>query len=102
MNEKKILSLLGIAKKAGKTVSGLDMTVQSIRKNKSSVKVILLASDTSKNTVKRIGNTSEYYSVPLIKMEAVKSELARLIGSTAEVSVVGVTDEGFAEAMRNS
>ena len=99
MNEKKIISLLGIAKKAGKTVCGTDMTVESIRKKASSVKVILLASDASANTVKRIKNTSEYYSVPLICMQIDKEELAKTVGSIAQVSVIGVLDDGFASAM---
>ena len=34
LNEGEIISLLGIAKKAGKTVSGTDMTVESVRKKK--------------------------------------------------------------------
>lgn len=102
MNEKKILSLLGIAKKAGKTVSGTDMTVESIRKKRGSVKVILLASDTSKNTVKKINNTSQYYEIALIALETGKVQLGALLGHGTELSVVGVTDSGFADAMKKA
>ena len=102
MNEKKILSLLGIAKKAGKTVIGTDMTVQSIRKRSDSVKLILAASDSSKNTVKRISNTAQYYEVDLITLMADRIALGQLLGHSAEVSVVGITDIGFADAMKKA
>ncbi len=102
MNDKKIISLLGIAKKAGKTVSGTDMTVQSIRKKASSVKVILLACDASANTVKRISNTASYYSVPIIRLSLGKDELGGYVNGGAELSVVGITDSGFAEAMKKA
>ena len=102
MNEKKILSLLGIARKAGKTVLGTDMTVESIRKKSSSVKTILLAADSSANTVKRIKNTSEYYGIHLINLSVGKTDLAQLMGHSAELSVVGITDTGFADAMKKA
>ena len=102
MNEKKILSLLGIARKAGKAVLGTDMTVESIRKKSSSVKIILMASHASQNTVKRIKNTSEYYGIHLICLSADKIELAQLMGHSSELSVIGVTDSGFADAMKKA
>lgn len=99
IDEKKLLSLLGIAKKAGKTVCGTDMAVESVRSGKkNSVKLFLLAADASQNTVKRIKNTSAYYGVPLITA-ADKATLAHTVGSPAEISVIGITDAGFAEAM---
>ena len=99
-NEKKLLSLLGIAKKAGKVISGTDMAVESIRSGKkSSVKLLLIASDASANTRKRINNTSAYYNVPLIVTDADKSELSKLTGHGSELSVIGITDDGFAQAM---
>ena len=102
MNEKKIISLLGIAKKAGKTVSGTDMTVEGIRGKKNAVRLVLLAADASENTVKKITDKSSYYDVPLIRMECGKSELGRVTGSISEISVIGITDEGFAAAMQKA
>ena len=100
IGEAKVLSLLGIAKKAGKVICGTDMAVESIRSGKKgSVVLLLLASDESKYAVKRIENTSAYYKIPLIRLQADKLELARLTGSRAELSVAGITDTGFANAM---
>ena len=99
-DEKKLISLLGIAKKAGRVVSGTDMAVESVRSGKkNSVKLLLLAADASANTVKRIENTGAYHKVPVIRLSVNKAELARLTGSGAELSAVGVTDTGFVEAM---
>lgn len=102
MNEIKILSLLGMAKKAGKTVCGTDMTVESIRKNASSVKVVITASDSSDGTVKRIVNTASYYGVDVIPLAVTKEKLGHLLGCGAELSVVGVKDSGFAAAVKKA
>ena len=99
-DEKKLLALLGIAKKAGKVVSGTDMVVESIRsQKKNSVKLLILSSDASANTTKRINNTSAYYNIPLMVTEADKNELAHITGHSSALSVVGIIDSGFAEAM---
>ena len=98
-NEKKILALLGIAKKAGKTVSGTDMAVESVRSGKkSAVKLFVTAENASQNTVKRITNTSAYYGIPIVTVSD-KATLGHTVGSTSEISTVGVTDQGLAEAM---
>ena len=102
-DEKKLLALLGIAKKAGKVISGTDMVTESIRsKSKTSVKLILLACDASQNTKKKINNTAQYYNIPLLSVSTDKSELARLTGHSSELSVIGITDQGFANAMQKA
>ena len=99
-DENKLKSLLGIAKKAGKAILGTDMTVEAIRgSKKKSVKLILVAKDASQTTVKRINNTGSFYKIPVIVAAFDKGELAHIVGSQAELSVVGISDEGFAKAM---
>lgn len=99
-DENKLRALLGIAKKAGKAILGTDMTVEAIRSGKKkSVKLILVAADASQTTVKRITNTGSFYKVPIIVTAFDKSELAHIVGSEAELSVVGISDEGFAKAI---
>ena len=47
-DEKKLRSLLGFAKKAGKVINGTDMAVESVRSGKkNAVKLFILASDAS-------------------------------------------------------
>ena len=99
-NETKVISLIGIAKKAGKLLSGTDRVVESIRKkDKNGVKLLLCSVDASQNTLKRIGNTASFYGVPFYKLAIDKEELAKVIGSDALVSVIGITDAGFCKAM---
>ncbi len=99
-NETKVISLIGIAKKAGKVLSGTERVVDSIRKKeKNGVKLLLCSADASQNTVKRIGNTSSFYTIPFYKLTINKDELARIIGSDSLVSVIGITDAGFCKAM---
>ena len=99
-NETKVISLIGIAKKAGKVLSGTERVVDSIRKKeKNGVKLLLCSADASQNTLKRIGNTSSFYSIPYYKLSVSKDELARIIGSDSLVSVIGITDVGFCKAM---
>jgi len=99
-NETKVISLIGIAKKAGKVQSGTERVVDSIRKKeKNGVKLLLCSADASQNTLKRIGNTSSFYGIPYYKLSVSKDELARIIGSDSLVSVIGITDVGFCKAM---
>ncbi len=99
-NETKVISLIGIAKKAGKVLSGTERVVDSIRKKeKNGVKLLLCSADASQNTIKRIGNTSSFYRIPVYKLWVDKNELARIIGSDSLVSVIGITDAGFCKAM---
>ncbi|MBR2474573.1 MAG: ribosomal L7Ae/L30e/S12e/Gadd45 family protein [Clostridia bacterium] len=99
----KIMSLIGIAKKAGKVISGTDMAVESVRSGrKNSVKLLVVACDASRNTLKRIDNTSAYYQIPVIKLDSDKAELARITGHSSTLSVIGITDTGFAKAMQEA
>ncbi len=99
-NEAKVISLIGIAKKAGKVLNGTERVVDSVRKKeKNGVKLLLCSADASQNTVKRIGNTSSFYKIPFYTLSIDKSELGRITGSDSLVSVIGITDAGFCKAM---
>lgn len=50
MNDR-ILSLLGICKRAGKLITGADTTIDSIRKSKA--KLVIFANDFSKSSKKK-------------------------------------------------
>lgn len=104
MNEQKVKGLIGIAKKAGKIVSGSEQTVDSVRsaKGNKGVKLLLCSADASQNTLKRIRNCSEYYKVPMDILSIDKNELAHITGYSGELSVIGVTDAGFAKAIREN
>ncbi|BAL61920.1 ribosomal protein L7A family [Melissococcus plutonius DAT561] len=50
MNDQKILNLLGLATKAGKIVTGEELTIKDIRNQKTAL--VFIAKDASKNTKK--------------------------------------------------
>ena len=52
--EQKAYNLIGIAKKAGKVIGGTDMVADRIREKRNAVKAVLISSDASENTLKKI------------------------------------------------
>lgn len=91
MDKEKILNLLGLAMRAGKLVTGEELTVADIRAQKT--KFVLVAADASKNTHKKITDKCLYYQVPLSDTFT-QSEISHAIGRTR--MVIGINDQGFA------
>ncbi|MCR4908812.1 MAG: ribosomal L7Ae/L30e/S12e/Gadd45 family protein [Lachnospiraceae bacterium] len=97
MRNDRVLSLLGLAAKAGKVVSGDFSTLEAIKSRKAFL--VILAEDASKNTAKKFGDKTSYYRVPLIRYATVET-LAHAIGKDMR-SVAALTDQGFADAIRS-
>lgn len=89
----KALSLLSLAMKAGKVVSGEFMTEKEIKSGKA--KLVIVASDASENTKKMFRNMSEYRHVEMIEFGD-KESLGRAIGKEMRASLA-IIDEGFAK-----
>ncbi len=89
--ENRIYSMLSIASKAGRIVSGEDPVRNSIRQGK--VKMLIISEDASANTYKRFSNAAAYYKVDFIHW-GLKQQLGSSIGKS-ERSILGITDEGF-------
>jgi ribosomal protein L7Ae-like RNA K-turn-binding protein len=96
MTQQQWMSLLGLANRARKLISGEELVVKEIRSGKA--KLVLLAEDASKNTEKKISDKCAYYQIPLKRVEN-RSLLGQAIGKEARV-VVAVLDEGFAQKLR--
>jgi ribosomal protein L7Ae-like RNA K-turn-binding protein len=96
MGNERWASLLGLANRAGKVISGEELTVKEIRSGKA--KLVFLAEDASENTTKKITDKCSSYGVPLRKVSD-RYTLGRAIGKDARV-VVAVMDEGFANKLR--
>lgn len=95
MNKSKELSLLGLAAKAGKVVSGEFATEKAVKSGKA--RLVFIAGDASDNTKKNFTDMCTHYEVPLYVVSS-KEELGNAIGKDYRASV-GVTDENFAVAM---
>ena len=94
-NNNKVLSLLGLATKAGKVASGEFSTEKSVKAGKGFL--VLVADDASQNTRKKFQNMCDFYEVPIYFI-ANKEELGRFCGKEFRASLA-VQDENFAKAM---
>ena len=94
--ERKILTLLGFAQKAGKLLSGDDLVIAALEKNRA--KLVLVAEDCGVNTKKKAASVLEKTIVPNY-IWGEKTRLGHAIGKSPR-SMVAITDEGFAKAIR--
>lgn len=91
----KVFSLIGLATRAGKTVSGEFSTEKSVKSGKGFL--VLAAEDASENTRKKFQNMCDYYEVPLF-VYGTKEELGKYCGKEFRASLA-VQDENFAKAI---
>ena len=63
MNQNKILSLIGLATKAGRTVSGEFSTEKEVKSGRAAL--VIVADDASDNTKKKFKNMCDFYHVPI-------------------------------------
>ena len=90
--------LLGFAMRAGKVIIGTDLVCRAMsKKGKDSLSLVLLSSEASSATKKKITVKGEYYGVRVTEIELDTAELGRLLGKSYTPAVVGITDTGFAE-----
>lgn len=95
MTNNKILSLIGLATKAGKTVSGEFSTEKSVKTGKGYL--VVVAEDASENTKKKFRNMCEYYEVPVYFLSD-KEGLGKAMGKEFRASLA-IQDENFAKAI---
>ncbi|MBM7716445.1 ribosomal protein L7Ae-like RNA K-turn-binding protein [Bacillus thermophilus] len=93
MKQAKGMSLLGLAHRARKVVSGEELVVKEIQSGRA--KLVILAKDASHNTAKKIKDKCQYYHVPLRHVDTRKT-LGHAIGKDARV-VAAILEAGFAE-----
>lgn len=96
MKTDRILSLIGLAQKAGKVTSGEFSTEKSVKSGKAFL--VIVADDASENTKKMFSNMCEYYKVPIYFLSD-KETLGHYIGKEFRASL-SVNDEGFAKSIR--
>lgn len=95
MKQPQWFSLLGLAARARKLVTGEELVIKSIRKK--DVYLVIVANDASELTKKKLQDKCNFYNVTL-KIGADRGELGSAIGKHERV-VVGVIDEGFAQKL---
>lgn len=91
--EQKLLGLLGFAARARKLVCGTDLCRDEVRRGK--LPLVLVASDASANTKKRIADACKYYGADMCTIPTTAGELSQRIGKVGSIAVIGVTDMNF-------
>ena len=90
-----VLGMIGLAKRAGKVVTGAEICEAHIKKGKSHL--IIIAKDISENGRKAITDCCKFYKVRFIEYGS-KSDLGRFTGSD-ERAVISIGDRGFARTI---
>ena len=88
----KVLSLVGLATRAGKVTSGEFSTEKAVKRGKAVL--VLVAGDASENTKKMFENMCAWYKVP-VRIYGTKAALGHAMGKEMRASVA-VLDRGFA------
>lgn len=96
MKDNKVLSLIGLATKAGKVASGEFSTEKAVKSGKAAM--VIVADNASDNTKKMFRNMCTYYKVPLYFFGA-KEELGHAMGKELRASLA-LLDDGFAKAVK--
>jgi len=91
---KKILSLLGLCTRAGKTISGEKAVVAAVRAGQACC--VLLDSAAAANAVKSVTDSCTYHGVKLIVLP--QGALGAAIGKPGRMAVA-ITDRGFAQTI---
>ena len=94
MQRDKILAYLGLATRAGRTVSGEFSVERSVRQRRA--KLVIVSEEASEATKKNFNNICTYYKVPLYFFGS-RDELGAACGKEFRVSVA-IEDEGLAKA----
>lgn len=90
-NADKALSLLGLAARAGKIISGEEQVVKGIQRG--NVLYVIIAEDASVNSRKKLTDKCIFYDIPFNEIFD-RDKIGHAIGKESRVTV-GVTDQGF-------
>lgn len=94
--QNKILSLLGLCRRAGKLVMGHDPVIKAIKENKA--RLTLFASDYSDNSKKEIEKLCVQRGAALLTLPFTKDELGSGLGHYC--GVIAVLDQGFCDKLK--
>ncbi|HEP1477485.1 YlxQ-related RNA-binding protein [Streptococcus pyogenes] len=94
-NLERLSSLIGLAQRAGKVISGEELVVKAIQHQQ--VILVFLANDAGPNVTKKVTDKSNYYNVE-VSTVLNALELSAALGKPRKV--VAIADAGFSKKMR--
>ena len=93
MSNDRLLSFLGLCKRAGRLISGAETVTKAVKEGKA--KLVLYASDVSGNSLKGVVRAAQDCGVPVREIARTKEELSFALGK--HCGIVCTTDDGFAQ-----
>lgn len=93
--QNKVLSLVGLAMKAGKVVSGEFSTEKAVKEGKAAL--VIVAEDASDNTKQLFNDKCDFYQVP-VYVYGDKEIIGHAIGKELRASLA-IVDAGFAKSI---
>ncbi len=94
----RFFGMLGMARRAGKTVHGTDMICERMRARSKPV-LVIASHEASERTRLRLQYKCEFYNVPFLVAEVTAQRLGQLCGCSV-VAAVAVTDAGLAQELQ--
>lgn len=94
----KLMSYIGLAKKAGKCVVGTELTRTAARCGRA--KLILVASDASPNAIKRAEDLAAYYKLPLLHIPLDTQALGHAAGKPP--AAMAAVEEAFVQMIQKA
>jgi ribosomal protein L7Ae-like RNA K-turn-binding protein len=91
----KLLSMLGLCRKAGKLTLGFDSTAEAIRGGQA--RLILLTRDISQRSGEKIAAAAEHKKMIAEKTPLTMEDIAGRFGKAS--GIIGITDKGLADAV---
>ncbi len=95
--QNKVLTTLGLARRAARLNYGFDMVMAGLHKTA----LLLLAEDCSERTCRNVESAAAEFEIPLIRLPYTKERIGAAIG-TKPVGIIGVADAGFARSLAQS
>ncbi len=99
IDNSKLMGIIGLAAKAGKIVVGTEIVTGKIKSGKK-ILLVLIASDVSQNTYKKIVNCCDYYKVDYVQLKQNRDEISHAVGKSCLTSSVGIIDQNFVNAIK--
>lgn len=98
MKQNKLHGMIGLARKANKTVCGTPLVCLALRKETKPF-LVTVSAHASEGTRNKLRYKCEFYKVPYILIDCPTAELSHIVGKTGEIAAVAITDENFAKAI---
>ena len=99
MKKTKLLGMIGLAARARKIVTGTEIVTEKIKSGRN-VELVIIASDVSQNTLKKIVNCCDFYEINYVQSQFTRDEISHAVGKSCLTSSVAIIDRNFADAIK--